>query len=273
MDKNICHFIPYHKDYHTIHTVNFVMETEPQPKLPLHTEALYKMQLVVSGEGVLHMRGRQMPLRKGDLFFTFPGTPFCIESGENFTYMYVSYLGARGNRILEMLGITANQCVFHDCDAVADFWQEGLCANAEVMDLMSESILLYTFTFLGGRLLAPQATVERGDRTVLLIKKYIDEHFFDTELSLESISKALGYHKKYISCIFKKQMHIGVVEYVNTLRTQNACTMIRQGGATCVSDIAYACGFRDAQYFSKVFKNKIGMSPMEYIKKEKENEN
>lgn len=270
MDKNICHFIPYHKDYHAIHTVNFVLETKPQPKVPLHTEALYKVQLVISGEGVLHIRGRQIFLQSGDLFFTFPGTPFCIESGENFTYMYVSFLGARGCRILEMLGITANQCVFNECGAVVDFWQEGLRANTEVMDLMSESILLYTFTFLGGRLLTPQDTKEHGDDAVLLIKKYVDEHFFDPALSLESMSEVLGYNKKYISYLFKKQMHIGVVEYLNTLRTQNACTMIRQGGATCVSDIAYACGFRDAQYFSKVFKQKIGMSPTEYIKKEKQ---
>ena len=76
MDKNICHFIPYHKDYHAIHTVNFVLETKPQPKVPLHTEALYKVQLVISGEGVLHIRGRQIFLQSGDLFSPFPALPF-----------------------------------------------------------------------------------------------------------------------------------------------------------------------------------------------------
>ena len=30
MLDDVCHFIPFHKDYHSIHTINFVLETDPQ---------------------------------------------------------------------------------------------------------------------------------------------------------------------------------------------------------------------------------------------------
>lgn len=268
MDKNVCHFIPYHKDYHAIHTVNFVLETKPQVGMPLHTEALYKMHICVSGAGVLHTKGKSEPIDTGDVFFTFPGTAYAIASQEDFTYMYISFLGARGHRILDMLGITPYRCVFHDCRAVFPFWQEGMQAKAELLDLISESILLYTFTYLGNRLLTAPDNRAQGEDIILWIKKYVDENFSQAELSLETISHALGYNKKYISYVFKKHMDIGVVEYLNTLRIQNACTMIQQGGTTSVSDVAYACGFRDPQYFSKVFKHRMGVSPATYIQEE-----
>ena len=98
-----------------------------------------------------------------------------------------------------------------------------------------------------------------------MIKKHIDDICFDTNLSLEQISKELSYNAKYISSIFKKEFHIGIIDYLTTIRIQNACTMIQQG-FTIVCDIALRCGYIDGQYFSKVFKSRIGISPSQHIK-------
>ena len=59
-------------------------------------------------------------------------------------------------------------------------------------------------------------------------------------------------------------MKIGIVEYINTIRIQNACSMI-QNGYTSINDIAFCCGYKDSQYFSKVFKSKLNTSPKKYI--------
>jgi AraC-like DNA-binding protein len=40
--------------------------------------------------------------------------------------------------------------------------------------------------------------------------------------------------------------------------------MLKQG-FTSVSDVALRCGYPDAQYFSKVFKRRMNLSPREYI--------
>jgi YesN/AraC family two-component response regulator len=37
-------------------------------------------------------------------------------------------------------------------------------------------------------------------------------------------------------------------------------------GFTSVNDIAASCGYSDAQYFSKIFKSKMGISPSRYIR-------
>ena len=265
MLENVCRFIPFHKDYNSIHTINFVLETEKQVYTALKIESVYKLHYVRSGSGILHTMGRQQRLKKGDLFFTFPSFPFCIESVEDFSFMYVSFLGARGNQIMEMLGVGQNNFYFPDYEEVGDFWESGLDVKYEVSDLMSECVLLYTFSHMGNRYFGTDPKPEKDNKTPLRIKKYIDDNFSDTEFSLEKIAQNLLYNKKYVSSLFKKEFGVGVSEYVNTVRIQHACTLIEQGFYN-ISHIAFCCGYNDPQYFSRVFKKMYNVSPTEYIK-------
>ena len=263
-NQNVCLFVPYHKDYESIHTVNFVLETKPQCGGAFRTDALYKVHLVCSGHGILHTMGNVCRLSAGDVFFTFAGTPYSIESEENFTYQYISFLGARANQIMEKLGISPSDNYFTDCGSLLDFWRQGLDVNPAVTDLISESVLLYTFSFLGSRLLSKLNEDCRIDETFLTLKKYIDDNINSPKLSLASAAAELNYHPKYLSALFKRRVGIGIAEYTNVVRVQNACTLMEQG-LRSIGEIAAISGFRDALYFSKVFKKKMGFSPKAYL--------
>jgi len=264
LSQNICHFIPFHKDSLSIHTINFVYETEPQIYGSLQTESVYKMHYVCSGQGVLHTTGKITTLKEGDIFFTFPASPFRIESGENFTYMYISFIGSRGNMIMDKLKVSQKNFLFSDCQRVYHLWKEALHVHPNLSDLMSESVLLYTFSVIGEDLIPPKPAPKSND-VVKRIKKCIDDNYTCPDFSIEHISRELSYNKKYISHIFKKEMGISIIEYVNTIRIQTACTMMEQN-FTSVSDIAARCGYSDPQYFSRIFRQKMGVSPMAYIK-------
>lgn len=264
MEKNICLFIPYHKDYHSIHTINFVLETKHQPYTKPISQSVYKVHYVRSGKGYIHIMGKDIELNKGDLFFTFPAVPFSIESKENFSYMYISFLGSRANMIMDKLKINDYNFIFHGCNAIYSFWENGLKTHEDLTDLIAESILLYTFTYLGGKTLSEIKKPNTKNQFTMKIKKYIDDNFSNPSLSLKDISDEFSYDKKYISSIFKKNTGIGISKYLNTLRIQHACTLISQG-FTSISDIAVHCGYSDPQYFSKVFKSHTGLTPSAYI--------
>ena len=266
MENNICHFIPYHKDYHSIHTINFVLETKPQPYSSLISQSVYKIYFVCGGKGNLHIPGKILSLSKGDIFFTFPGTPFCIETVEDFSYMYISFLGSRANMIMNKLKISAHNFLFNGCDEIYEFWAKGLDTNAETSDLIAESILLYSFYFLGNKIIHLDSKINSKANTALTIKKYIDDNFSKPKLTLETISNELSYSPKYLSSTFKKNFSVGIADYLNIIRIQNACTLMEQG-FTSISDVSSQCGYIDPLYFSKVFKQKIGISPKSYIKK------
>lgn len=265
MQDSVCHFVPHDRENHAIQTIHFVRETRPQPYGPLKSLSLYRIYYVCSGAGLLHTAGRCDPLTEGDVFLTFPGKPFCIESIGQFKYLYIGFLGARGNQIMERIQISRRSFLFHGCQELFPVWKQGLQTKDSLMDLISESVLLYTFAYLGNRLLNESKQDVVGSDTVLNIKKYIDDHFTEAELSLDDLSSYLQYNKKYISYIFKKTMGIGVIAYLNQIRIQHACTLIRQG-LTDVGDIAAQCGYTDSQYFSRLFRERIGMPPGKYIR-------
>ena len=238
-------------------------ETERLSDL-LRTESVYKLHFVESGRGVLCVRGVSYSLTEGDVFFTFPGTSYSLTMEGAYSVIYLSFLGTRGNEILERLGISPRRFFFSGCGALRGFLSTGLQMGHTVSEWMSESVLLYAFSFLGERLLSAEEDGRPASGTVQRIKGYIDENFADPTLSLDKIGAALAFHPKYVSSIFKEHMSIGISEYVSTLRVQNACALMN-GGYRSVSEIAARCGFADGQYFSKVFKRKLGMTPYEYI--------
>ena len=263
-EQNVCRFVPREINDHSIHTIHFVLETKEQIYTGLRLKSLYTMYYVLQGTGKLHTRGDVLPLKQGDIFFSFPAEPFAIESVSDFRYMYISFLGARGNRILDKLGISVKTPLYTDCGELESVWCRGLQSPSELSDIASEAVLLHTFAYLGGRL--PKFSSHEEGRTDLisLIQKYVDEHFSDPDFSLERLGSDLKYNKKYLSTVFKRHVGVGIIEYLHTVRIQHACTMLKQG-FTSVSDVALRCGYPDAQYFSKVFKRRMSLSPREYM--------
>ena len=190
--------------------------------------------------------------------------PFAIESVSDFKYMYISFLGARGNRIMEKLGVSPKSPLYPDCEDLETVWTQGLRSPAPLSDIASEAVLLHTFAYLGGKLSKFSENDQGRADLISMIQKYVDEHFSDPDFSLERLGNDLKYNKKYLSTVFKRHVGVGIVDYLHTVRIQHACTMLKQG-FTSVSDVALRCGYPDAQYFSKVFKRRMNLSPREYM--------
>ena len=262
-EQNICHYIPFRQDDDKIHIIHFVLETKPQDCQNFKCISMNRLHLVTGGKGVLHTASGSYPLETGDLFFILPAVPHAIESGPDFQYAYISYLGTRGNAIMDKLKISGTNFVFPGFPHLCEMWLQGLQVNEQVSDLRSESILLYTFSVLGDGIFSNMNTEKHDSSIVLQIRKYIDNHISDENLSLKTISGELLYNPKYCSTAFKSVMNVGISEYITTLRIQQACTLMNQG-FTSVKDIAALCGFKDPLYFSKVFRKKTGESPKEY---------
>jgi AraC-like DNA-binding protein len=264
--ENICHFASYKNENYSIHMVNMVYETERASFDEEAKKASYAMHLVVSGEGFLKNKAGVFPIKKGDIFFTFPGVSYTVSGNESLSYMYISYLGIKANMIMDKLGISLENSLFSGYENIIDIWFSGLqIAKDSVNEWITESLLLYAFSHIGNRVLSMKRDAFVNS-LVGKIKRYIDENYFDTELSLDSISKNNLYSAKYISRQFKKELKIGVCEYIQTVRIQNAISMFRSGFRS-VSDVSMKCGFSDSQYFSKIFKKKMNLTPREYISK------
>ncbi len=95
-------------------------------------------------------------------------------------------------------------------------------------------------------------------KTILVIDSDIS-----AELSLNNLAKKQDISAGYLATIFKRETGKTVSEYIKDKRIEHAMYLL---GTTHlqIQTVALHCGIMDVQYFSKIFKKKIGKNPKEY---------
>ena len=256
--KNLCKFIP-DRAKNELKTVKFILETDPlvqKAQTELKTHLVF---LIKSGEGVMNFNRETVSVKAGDMVFGFSGEKFKAV-GTDLQYYYICFEGSRAEELFLRFGVCALNRLFKGFEGMLPFWQENISrATDENIDLVSESVLMYTFSRL-------TAAHEPLDDVSYILTKYAEEKFSDSTLSLGTAAEELGYNAKYLSTSFKKKMNMGFAEYVKTLRINNA-VFLMEHGVESVKNVAFLSGFQDALYFSKVFKSTVGQSPTEYIER------
>lgn len=83
------------------------------------------------------------------------------------------------------------------------------------------------------------------------------------DLSLSALAATQNISPGYLSTLFKKEVGQTLTDYVNSRRVEQAASMLRSGTLQ-VQTVAQYCGIPDVNYFSKLFKRYIGVSPKEF---------
>lgn len=96
---------------------------------------------------------------------------------------------------------------------------------------------------------------------------YIDANL-DKKLNLLDISEAAGINDSHLSRQFKKETGKTVTEYINDKKIDLAKNYLILENHS-ITDISVLCGFENHNYFSKVFKEKTGLTPRSYQKQHK----
>lgn len=93
---------------------------------------------------------------------------------------------------------------------------------------------------------------------------YLERHYAEN-ITVDQIANELFLNKHYISHVFKKVTGYTLIEYVTALRINHAKVLLSETDQG-VSEVAIGCGYTDFSYFSKIFKNKVGESPIAFRK-------
>lgn len=93
---------------------------------------------------------------------------------------------------------------------------------------------------------------------------YIDGHFKE-QITIEQIASAAGFSESYFRSIFRANMNVSPLEYLNMIRIQNACTMLSRTDET-VEHIALKCGFPTISTFNRNFQKYLHERPLQWRK-------
>ncbi len=95
------------------------------------------------------------------------------------------------------------------------------------------------------------------------VREYIRQNFRNEEISLNTVAARVNLSPNHFSTIFSQETGQTFVEYLTSVRMEKAKELLRNSTMK-ISDIAFEVGYRDAHYFSYLFKKTQECTPREY---------
>lgn len=96
-------------------------------------------------------------------------------------------------------------------------------------------------------------------------KEYIETHYADS-LTLEEVAEYVELSPFYFSKLFKDRFGVTFIDYLTEIRIKQAKLEMEDQGRS-LKEICFSVGYKDPNYFSRVFKKHTGLSPTEFRKK------
>ena len=100
------------------------------------------------------------------------------------------------------------------------------------------------------------------------VQKCVDyiEMNLDKKIRAADIAALVGYTEYYLTHKFKEETGLSVTDYIKFAKIERAKVLLKSTDQT-VQDIATALSFSTRNYFSRIFQEVTGQTPMEYREK------
>ncbi len=105
-----------------------------------------------------------------------------------------------------------------------------------------------------------RASSQRAQEAVSFIK----DNLFAPNLDLALVAEHMHYSRTYAATFFKREIGLTIHEYIMRSKIDSACELLKEHSTT---KVAALLNFSSSQHFCKVFKEQIGITPTEFVKK------
>ena len=256
----------------------YLDKSHPRYVMDLHWHKEYEIIKVRSGSLTVYLNSTKYILNSGDCLFIEGG---CLKRGYPHNCVYeclvfdVSALNGRLGNSEEKFFLDLNGTDIMFKNFISNENTEILSTVNELFETTSSAgkyyeiktvgllyMLFYELYLSGYIFKSSGVSVDKSMQTVILLLKWIDEHYSE-RITLAEISEVVGLSEKYICRIFKEYTSKTIIDYVNERRIEKACVEIT---AKSITEIAFNCGFNDLSYFCKMFKKYKNTTPSQYKK-------
>ena len=257
------------------------LETTPAGSIAKHTHLnWFELTCIVEGEGYVYAKDVNVPVKKGDIFLSFPCEAHQIDSSfdKPLTFDHFAFYTKDDSYIERLEALMANYSspkkrVFKSyfVREMLDGCIKELLNKSEFQREYLESSftlilleLLRTFEIKKTPSFTSNDTCHKPDTLCRTIRNYIDTHLFSIN-NLNEIANLCGYNYSYLSFLFKKNTGTTLSDYFKEKRFESAKLMIVENKLK-ISEISNLLGYNSVYAFSKAFKDEFGVSPKNYYK-------
>ena len=177
-------------------------------------------------------------------------------NGESILPIYLKYKERGGQPVFRPDDAGRSRMIWDQINTVAR-------SSDYIRDIKINEYLSSLLTFLMSFSWNPEATPESGSgKSINALKEYLDTHYQE-KITLDLLADTFFTSKYTLSRAFKEQMGTSIINYLLVVRITHAKQLLRFTDMT-VEEIGYSCGITPLYYFSRMFKQIEGVSPLEY---------
>ena len=249
-----------------LHVIDFVRDDEWKHKNGFGVIDAYRLFIVHDGRGKFVTVNSTLEVKKGSIFLAKPNQQFYVYGARRLYLTYFTFQGTRAPELVAPLKMRANGNIQAklDPDALAalSHAQESISKNNA--PLMMEAMLLYVLASL--QFDKRRTRVKTSVECIQWIEQQVESRYSDPTITLTALAKEYGYDPKYVSRLYKRMRGKHFVEYLTSVRLENANRLIKHGFSS-VKEISTLSGFGDPLYFSRIYKKQYGISPREAVER------
>jgi AraC-like DNA-binding protein len=176
--------------------------------------------------------------------------------------MHIAYANEKGlPKALKVLFFKTD--LFSDSilllDRIASLYHSKLSYSKTAMRGLLMGFFALMLNVLEGEYIETKSESHRVNQCQWLIRNHLN----DPDLSVAGLAEQLQCSPNYLSKLFHDEMGEKITAYINRIRLKNANLILKETTLS-VKEIAYACGFRNPNYFSRIFKQVYGNTPHDF---------
>jgi two-component system response regulator YesN len=107
-------------------------------------------------------------------------------------------------------------------------------------------------------------SIDYSNRIVQATREYLEAHYAE-EITLNNVAEQVNISPQYFSKLIKKSTGFNFIDWLSMLRVKKAKELLSSSNYT-IKEVCFMVGYKDPNYFSRIFKKRQGMTPSEYLK-------
>ena len=220
-----------------------------------HQHKEYELHVYTSGNGKTNIDGKEYEVEQGMLVIMPPNIMHGSISYDNLGYYAIK---GKCDELLHIdTPIIFKDSEFNDGLNLLQMIFANRYSGQEYFNALCKAFV--NFALKNVKALSPL------EKAVNKIKNQMSINLQDSSFDVTALLNDSGYAEDYIRASFRKLVGKTPVEFLAELRINHAKTLINvYQHSTPLIDIAISCGFDDYIYFSRKFKQIVGISPKDY---------
>ena len=226
----------------------------------------YILYFVNKGRGSINIRHVSYKIESGQGFVVFPGVETQIQSHykDTMNVTWIAFSGYLVDRYLSRANLSVYDPVFYDNDRhEAENHFTAMLTAAQQFPNRYCKIMAQLYSLIGFLIdnAMPESKLGTTIPEFYLMRAldFIDRNYFEN-ITIEDIASSVGITRKTLSTVFSSLTGFSPKDYLIYYRISKAVDLLRDRNLS-VEMIASSIGYNDQYYFSKQFKQNVGMTP------------